>query len=138
MSADGYSIAQVFSVPAGGSENNIIANKPGVKLPGGPTQLSNVDIFLTREGVDVDYNVTIGGTNVYPQPGPANISTVAGSLPSTQNDKVISVLAQGGDEIVIAANNSNIAAQEARALVKVQPLDAAQARSAQNLRLGRT
>jgi len=138
MSADGYSIAQVFSVPATGNENNIIANKPGVKLPGGVAQLSNVDIFLTRETTDIEFNVTVGGTNVYPQPGPANINTVAGSLPSTQDDKVISCVAQGGDEIVIAASNSDAAAREARALVKVQPLDAAQARSAQNIRLGRT
>jgi len=138
MSADGYSIAEAFLIDGAGSVNNIIANKPGVKLPGTAVQLSNVDIFLTRESVDVEFNVTVGGSNVYPQPGPANINTVIGSLPSTQDDKVISCVAQGGDEIVIAASNSNAAARQASALVKVQPLDAAQARSAQNIRLGRT
>jgi len=138
MAASGYSIAQVFDVPATDTENNIIANKPGVKLPGGPLQLSVVDIFLTRESVDVQFNVTIGGTNVYPQPGPANINTVAGTLPSTQDDKVITVVAQGGDEIVIAASNANAADQQARALVKVMPVDDAQLRSAQNIRQGRT
>jgi len=138
MAASGYSIAEVNDVPLQGSVNNIIADKPGVKLPGGPRQLSVVDIYLTRESVDVQFNITIGGTNVYPQPGPANISTVAGSLPSTQDDKVVSIVAQGGDEIVIAASNANAAAQEARALVKVMPIDDAQLQSAQNIRLGRT
>jgi len=133
MGASGYSIAQVFSVPIGGSENNIIANKPGVKLP----QTSVVDIYLTRESVDVVFNVTIGGTNVYPQPGPANISTVLGSLPSTQDDKIISVVAARGDEIIISASNSNAAAQEARALVKVMPIDDAMLVSAQKIRLNR-
>jgi len=133
MGASGYSIAQVFDVPIGGAENNIIANKPGVKL----AQTSVVDIYLTRESVDVVFNVTIGGTNVYPQPGPANISTVDGSLPSTQDDKVISVVAAAGDEIIISASNSNAALQEARALVKVMPVDDAMLVSAQKLRLNR-
>lgn len=133
MGASGYSIAQVFAVPIGGSENNIIANKPGVKLPA----TSLVDIYLTRESVDVVFNVTIGGTNVYPQPGPANISTVAGSLPSTQDDKIISVVAAKGDEIIISASNQNAALQEARALVKVMPIDDGILGFAQKIRLGR-
>lgn len=133
MGASGYSIAQVFSVPAGGAENNIIADKPGVKLP----QTSTVDIYLTREDVDILFNVTIGGTNVYPQPGPANISTVLGSLPSTHDDKIISVVAAAGDEIIISASNANAAAKEARALVKVMPVDDAMLVSAQRLRLNR-
>lgn len=133
MGASGYSIAQVFKVPIGGSENNIIANKPGVKLP----STSVVDIYLTRESVDVVFNVTVGGTNVYPQPGPANINTVNGSLPSTQDDMIISIVAARGDEIIISASNSNAAEQEARALVKVMPVDDAMLVSAQKLRLNR-
>jgi len=130
MAASGYSIAQISDVPPGESVNNIIANKPGVKL----SENSMVDIYLTRESVDVEFNVTVGGTNVYPQPGPANISTVIGSLPSTQDDKVITIIAQGGDEIVIAASNSNVAAQEARALVKVMPIGDAMLATAIKLR----
>lgn len=133
MGASGYSIAQVFAVPIGGSENNIIANKPGVKLP----STSVVDIFLTRESVDVLFNVTIGGTNVYPQPGPANISTIAGSLPSVQDDRIISVIAAAGDEIIISASNQNASLQEARALVKVMPIDDAMLVMAQKMRMNR-
>lgn len=130
MGASGYSIAQIFDVPIGGNENNIIANKPGVKLPA----TSLVDIYLTRESVDVQFNVTIGGTNVYPQPGPANINTTNGTLPSTQDDKIISVVAAAGDEIIISASNQNVALQEARALVKVMPIDDAMLAFAAGLR----
>jgi len=131
MGASGYSIAQVFDVPIGGATNNIIADKPGVKL----VETSVVDIYLTRESVDVLFNVTIGGTNVFAQPGPANISTIGGSLPSTDNDKIITVIAQAGDEIIISASNQNVALQEARALVKVMPIDDAMLITAQKLRM---
>jgi len=134
MAASGYSIAQVTPVPANDNVNNIIANKPGVKLPQG---ISVVDIFLTREANGIEFNVTIGGSNVYPQPGPANINTVQGSLPSTQDDEVITVIAQGGDEIVIAASNSTAAPLEARALVKVMPVDDGILRTAAKLRTNR-
>jgi len=130
MAASGYSIAEVNSVPAGGATNNIIANKPGVKL----NEISLVEIYLTREAVGVEFNVTVGGTNVYPQPGPANINTIAGSLPSTQDDKVITTLAQAGDEIVIAASNGSAGALEARALVKVMPIGDAMLATAIKLR----
>jgi len=132
MAASGYSIAQIENIAAGDNVNNIIANKPGVKLPAG---LNIVDIYLTREAVGVEFNVTIGGSNVYPQPGPANIDTVQGSLPSTHDDKVITAVAQGGDEIVIAASNGSGGALEARALVKVMPVDDAMIISAKNIRL---
>jgi len=134
MAAFGYSIAQVTSVPANDNVNNIIANKPGVKLPAGANV---VDIYLTREGVGIEFNVTIGGSNVYPQPGPANVNTVLGSLPSTQDDMVITAIAQGGDEVVIAASNGSAAALEARALVKVMPVDDGMLRTAAKLRTNR-
>ena len=134
MAASGYSIAQVTSVPANDTVINIIANKPGVKLP---AVLNVVDIYLTREAVGIEFNVTIGGSNVYPQPGPANISTVAGSLPSTEDDEVITVIAQGGDEVVIAASNGSAGALEARALVKVMPVDDGMLRTAAKLRTNR-
>ena len=132
MGASGYSIAEVSTIPATKSVNNIIADKPGVKL----AEASMVDIFLTRESDSVEFNVTVGGTNVYPQPGPANISTVSGSLPSTQDDRVITCFAKRGDEIIIAASNSDAADMEARALVKVMPVSDAMLRSAVRMRTG--
>jgi len=130
LAASGYSIAQVFDVPAGEAENNIIANKPGVKL----AETSLIEIFLTREAVGIEFNVTVGGTNVYPQPGPANINTVDGTLPSVQDDGVIDTIAQGGDEIIISATNSSAGDLEARALVKVMPIGDAMLRTAVKLR----
>jgi len=117
MPAIGYSITGIVDIPAGEAVSNIIENKPGVKL----ARRSAIDIFLTRESVDVLATVTVGGTNVFPQ-GPVEIDTVVGSIPSTQDDNVISVIAEAGDEILIAGVNSNVAAQELRALVKVLPV----------------
>jgi len=117
-------------VEAGKSVNNIIANKPGVKLG----EVSMVDLYLTREAAGIEFNVTVGGTNVYPQPGPANISTVSGSLPSTQDDKVITLIALAGDEIIIAATNTSGADLEARGLVKVMPIGDAMLVTAVKLR----
>ncbi len=118
MSASGYSIAAISDIGIGSSVANVIAELPGSKL----AEVSMVEIYLTREGVDVLASVTIGGTNVFPA-GPVNISTVVGSLPSTQDDNVITALGRPGDDIIIAGTNANAAAQELRALVKVMPLD---------------
>lgn len=131
MPATGYSLAKVESVPAGGVVNNIVKDLPGVKL----AAASKVEIFLTREDVDVTIQVTVGGTNVYPQ-GPANINTVAGTLPSTQDDRLITVFARASDEILIAAFNANAAPKEARALVKVLPIDDVILASAVRMRRG--
>lgn len=117
MAALGYSFSGVVDVPANSSDDNIVENKPGVILPQG----SRIDVFLTREAVDVLLTVTIGGKVVFPA-GPVNINTVAGSLPSTHDDKVVSVIAAKGDDILIAAQNLTAGALEARALVKVAPV----------------
>jgi hypothetical protein len=127
--ASGYSISGISDIDATGNVDNVIANKRGRTLK----ELSVVDIYLTRESVDVQAAVTVGGTEVFPQ-GPVNIETVAGSLPSTQDDRVITTIGQPNDEIIIAGTNANAAAQELRALVKVMPLDDAAVVSALNLR----
>lgn len=117
MVARGQSITGISDIPATGEIDNVIKNKPGVTL----TRRSALQIFLTREGADVLATVTVGGSIVFPQ-GPVNISTVVGSLPSTQDDLIIEVVAQKGDEIIVAGTNANAAAQELRALVKIMPI----------------
>lgn len=124
MSADGYTLTAVFDVPLTGNEANILGQQPGVTLPGAAENLFLLQMFLTRESVDVTLGITVGGTSVLTSPSPVNIDTTVGSLPSYQDDRVIEVIAQGGDDIVISANNVNAAAQEARAMVIVTPIDA--------------
>jgi len=117
MGATGYSIASVVTVPLGETVSNLIKDLPGVKL----AKPSAVRIYLTREDVGLLFTVTIGGTNVYPG-APANINPVNGTLPSTQDDEVIEVLAQRGDEILISGTNSSAGDLEGRVLVKVMPV----------------
>jgi len=132
MGASGYSIAAVNDVPLGGSIDNIFKNLPGVKL----RSMSLVQIFLTRESVDVLVGVTIGGSQVLPSGSAVSINTVDGSLPSTQDDEVLSVIAQGGDEIIVSGTNSNVAAQQLRGLAFITPIDDAMLRTAIKLRKG--
>jgi len=132
MAASGYSIAAVALVPANGNIDNVIRNLPGVKL----RESSLVMIYLTREAAAILVSVTIGGTLVFPS-GPANISIVAGSLPSTQDDQQIVVLAQASDEIIIAGTNASAGALELRALVQVLPIDDAILLHAAKIRTGR-
>jgi len=118
MSALGYSIAAISDIPQADSVDNVLANRPGVKL----ARPSKVIIYMTRETIEVLAVVTVGGTNVFSS-GPTNISTVIGSLPSTQDDKIIEVVAARGDEIIVSGTNSAAAAaRELRVLVQVMPI----------------
>jgi len=131
MSASGKSIAQVVTVAAGETVNNIIKDLPGAVLDAP----SKVNIFLTRAAVGVNVGVTIGGTEVYPS-GPTNISTVAGSLPSVRDDRVITVFAAKADEILIRATNATAGDIEVRALVKTMPVDDAMLSAVMAMRRG--
>ncbi len=132
MAASGYSITGITDIDPAGSVTNVIAEKPGIKL----RQASVVNIFLTRESVDVEAVVTVGGTNVFPS-GPVNVVAAVGTLPSTQDDDVITVMGMAGDDIIIGGTNANAAAQELRALVKVMPIDDAILLHAAKIRTGR-
>jgi len=127
--ASGYSITGISKIPATGAIDNVIANKRGRTLK----EMSVVDIYLTRETDDVLVAVTVGGTEVLPQ-GPANIDTVLGSLPSTQDDRVITTIGAPNDEIIIQGTNADAAERELRALVKVMPIDDTALVAALNLR----
>jgi len=129
MAASGYSLSGISAIPAGGAVDNVVKNLPGVKL----NQMSLVQIYLTRESADILATVTVGGSVVFPQ-GPTNVVAAIGTLPSTQDDNIITILAQAQDEIIIAGVNSNVAAQELRALVKVMPIDDAMLVTAAGLR----
>jgi len=117
MVAEGYSIPRIESIPASGAVANIIVGQPGQKL----RKNSRVRIYATRESASVLLTGTIGGNLVFPQ-GPVDIETVNGTLPSTDDNLIVEVLANENDEIVIAATNSSVAALEARVLVMVSPV----------------
>jgi len=132
MVASGYSIAATFKIEAGGAVDNVIADKPGVKV----REASVVKVYLTREDVKVLATVTIGGSVVFPQ-GPVNINTVNGTLPSTEDDEIIVVMAEANSDIIIAGTNAEATPKELRALVQVLPLDDAILAHAAKIRTGR-
>lgn len=118
MAALGYSITGISDIPISGEVENVIADKPGFILREGST----VNVFLTRETVDVRATVTIGGSTVLPS-GPVNTIPAVGTLPSTQDDRLVTVVAAKGDTIIIAGVNQDAGeARELRVLVKVTPI----------------
>lgn len=131
MTAFGKSIAAIVAVPSNGSIDNVIENKPGITM----SEPSRIKIFMSRQAVTVQVSITIGGVNVYPQ-GPTALDSVAGTLPSTQDDMLVEVMAQKSDTIIIAAVSTDAGIQEIRALVFIMPVTDAVLASAMAIRGG--
>lgn len=113
-----YTLIQVTDVTIGGTDS-LLANKQGRVLP----EDSRVRIFANRESVDVSFGVTLGSTEVLATGGAAAINATIGDVPSTRDDLLIDSFGLAGDEILILAANSNVALQEARVIVWVDPID---------------
>jgi len=130
MAATGYSITDLTDIPATGTVDNTIKDKTGQKL----SAASRLQFFLSAEGPgDVQAQITVGGTQVLNQ-GPVALQPAVGTLPSTQDDMLLECFGQAGDEILIFANNSNVASREIATLVRVMPLDDAVIGSALKIR----
>ena len=92
-----------------------------------------VDVYLTRQTAAVLVSATLGGVDILSL-GPVNTVADLGTLPSTQDDRVITAIGVPNDELIISATNSSGADLEARVLVKVMPIDDASLVAALNLR----
>jgi len=112
-----YTITNVTDVPAG-DESSLIQGDSGRTL----ARPSNVKIFANRESGDITYTVTIGGNRILLSGGAA-INATSEDLPSTRDDLLIDTFGAGGQEIVILANNANVAAQEARVILWITEVD---------------
>ncbi len=127
-----YTMTQVDDVAAGSSES-LLRIKQGRTLP----EDSRVRIFANRESVDVTYNVTVGATEVLASLSGAAVNAAAGDVPSTRDDLLVDTFGFAGDEILILAANANVAAQEARVIVWVDPVDDNALKTAMGLMGGR-
>lgn len=113
-----YNMAQITDVAAGGS-SSLLADKRGRVLP----EDSRVRGFANRESVDVTYTVTVGATEVLAAGAGAAVNAAAGDVPSTRDDLLFDTFGEAGDEVLILADNANVAAQEARINIFVDPVD---------------
>ena len=129
MTAFGKTISAIVKVPVGGSIDNVVENKPGITL----NEPSRIQIFMSRETVNLQVSITIGGANVMPQ-GPTALNPTVGVLPSTQDDMLVDVMAQKSDTIIIAATSTDAAIREIRALVFITPVSDAVLSSAMAIR----
>jgi len=82
---------------------------------------SRVRIFATREAIDVELNITVGGESAGQEILP-DINTVNGSAPAIPDNLIIDTFGLRGDEIVIRANNLTAGALEVSVLVFVTPM----------------
>jgi len=115
--ASPYTISRVQDVAAN-SEENIIEGQTGRTL----VAPSRVQIYLNRESVDVTFTILVGSNRALLSGGAA-INTTAGDVPVLPDDGVVDTFGMPGDEIIVNANNQNVAAQEARAIIKVTEVD---------------
>lgn len=83
---------------------------------------SRVEIALTREGVDVTYEVTIGSTIAIPAGSPCNVVAALGSNPRFDQDGLGFFGGDENDEIAIFGTNVNAAAQEFRGQIRIVAL----------------
>ncbi len=114
-----YQIAVVDDLAATSTTENIILGRPGQTL----NEDSRVQVYCTRESVDVTAGFSLGLQIIMPNGSPANISTVAGSLPSVQDDLWATGFGFAGDDIIIQGVNVNAALQELRVLLKIVAVD---------------
>ncbi len=109
-----YTFMVIDDIPAGGSRVDILTNITVAKI----AEMSLIEIFLNGEGVDVEASAKIGSDEVLTL-GPVTVEATVGVLPSLRDDRVVASFAQAGDSVSISGRNSNAAAQELRAIVRV-------------------
>jgi len=112
-----YTLSVVRDVAASSSEN-IIEGQSGETLG----ERSRVMIALNREDVNITFDVFIGGERVMVNGGAA-INATVGDIPILPDDIIIDSFGKSGDKIVIRATNAEAALNEARAVVKITPID---------------
>lgn len=114
-----YTITIVNDIPLASTVQNLVEGRSGRVLD----EPSRVRVYATRESVDVTMGFILGREEVLPAGSVTNISTVAGSLPSRQDDLITETLGDVGNEIIIQGVNVNAAAQELRLLIDVISID---------------
>jgi len=111
-----YTITVINDIPLGSTIQNLIEGRSGRVLD----EASRVRVYATRETVDVTMGFTLGREQVLPAGSVTAINTVAGSLPSRQDDLITETLGAELDEIIIQGVNADgAAARELRLIVDV-------------------
>jgi len=83
---------------------------------------SRVRIYANQENVNVSFTITIGADQVA-SAAVAAIQAAAGVMPIVPDNLLVESFGDGGDEIVIRAQNTDAAASEARVMVQITPID---------------
>lgn len=99
---------------------DILTGQPGVFLE----EESIVRFYATRETAAVTIGITIAREVGLPVGSPVNISAVAGSLPSRQDDLILKTGGFIGNQLIVSARSTDGAAtREVRVLVDVNPVE---------------
>jgi len=113
------SIPVINDLAIGAVDTNILSGKPQRTLD----EASRIDVAMTRENANVTYQVTIGNTQVIPSGSPCNVVATVGSLPRYDQDGVGSFFGEAGQEIAIFGSNTDAAASELRAQIRITSVD---------------
>ena len=113
------SIPVINDLAIGAVNTNILSGKPQRVLD----EDSRIDIAMTRENANVTMQVTIGNLEVIPSGSPVNVIAAVGSLPRFDQDGVGSFFGSAGQEIAIFGSNTDAAASELRAQIRITSVD---------------
>lgn len=110
-----FSLPVIASIAAGATATNILQGIPQ-RIP---NENSRIDVALTREVVELLYGIEIGSDIAIARGSPSQINTTNGSLPRFDQDGVGSFGVSAGTEIAIFVSNTNAAAKEFRAQIRI-------------------
>jgi len=103
---------------AANTETNIIPSRKGTTL----TARSMVTWYLNRQAVGLTFSGFVGSESIFERAG-APVDATLGQTPSFQDDRVISTFGNGGDLIILNANNTTGAPLEAGFIIQIAEVD---------------
>ncbi len=107
--------ANITDIPLSTTNPNVLSGIPESQL----TEAAQVEMFFTRETVDVQASAKVGSDNVLPQ-SPVNVVAAVGTLPSLRDDRLIISNGFAGDFVsVLGVNADAAAARELRTVVRI-------------------
>jgi hypothetical protein len=107
-------ISQITDLGIGASGVNILDGLSAATLD----EMSVVQVFASRESVDVTLQIVVGDVEVM-RLGPCAVDATVGNPPVTPNNLIYQGLGKPTQKIAINGTNVNAAAQELKCIVKI-------------------
>ena len=108
------SIPDITDLEIGASGTDVLQNQAAALLD----EPSFIQIFASRESVDVTLQVKVGDVEVVPL-GPCALDATVGNAPVVPDDLLYFGMGKKGQRIQILGTNANAAAQELKTITRI-------------------